>query len=353
MSIMENDATLSLLAFDERSSKGCRTLRDLESGQVGLFQHDFIKIINSTAFGRLVDKTQIFVTSSRRKSTVRNRMQHTMTVVANTIYTAKRLGLNVELAAAIAIGHDIAHTVYGHLGENVVTMCTGVKFCHNIYGSILAQYFEPLNLSYETLSGIYAHSFKDVLAMPNDITPEGILVMYMDVIDWMAHDPDSLIEFRVADLKWFPNVFRINEWSAKDRTSHWTEELIRESLEKGRVSFLDCPEAKEFWSAKTLIYSDVYKKLDHRLHKQALIDIFEFLQKRLVGKDPVIAFDMMTDSEAMDLEQRMRNSYGKDIDLSEYSFTRLLPDLPDGQENWIDFRDPDLGWGDVPENARY
>lgn len=123
------------------------------------FAHDRDRIIHSLAFRRLVHKTQVFCGADPSKYTTR--LLHTLKVcqIAQTISRALRL--NEDLTVAIALGHDIGHAPFGHLGEEILRrrLIHDNGFEHNEEGVLLALYFEQgLNVTFQTLEGILKHT---------------------------------------------------------------------------------------------------------------------------------------------------------------------------------------------------
>ena len=154
------------------------------------FQRDTDKIIHSKAFRRLMHKTQVFLRPEGDH--YRTRMTHTLEVarIASTITRA--LGLNEDLAEAIAMGHDLGHTPFGHAGEVALTRCLGRPFCHNEQSlrvvDVLENDGQGLNLTYEVRNGILCHTGE---AWPE--TLEGMVVRRSDQIAYVNHDIDDAI----------------------------------------------------------------------------------------------------------------------------------------------------------------
>jgi len=182
--------TLSKYATKSRESRG----RKIEENKCPLrtdFQRDRDRILYSGAFRRLKHKTQVFF--SPDDDNYRTRMTHTLEVsqVARTI--AKALRLNEELTEAIALGHDIGHTPFGHSGETVLNEIMDGGYKHNEQSVRVAEVIENLNLTRETLNGIYCHSY----ALEPAYTPEGQIVQLADKIAYINHDIDDAIRARV------------------------------------------------------------------------------------------------------------------------------------------------------------
>ena len=124
------------------------------------FITDQIRLYESKGLRRLQGKAQVF--TNPENSHIRNREKHTNEVLSISMLISELLGLNNELCRAIALGHDIGHPPYGHLGEEMLTELGGMEFNHAVFGVVLCQYFERygngLNLTRETLEGILRHS---------------------------------------------------------------------------------------------------------------------------------------------------------------------------------------------------
>ena len=154
------------------------------------YQRDTDRIVHSKAFRRLMHKTQVFL--QPEGDHYRTRMTHTLEVtrIARTITQA--LGLNEDLAEAIAMGHDLGHTPFGHAGEVALTKCLGKPFRHNEQSRRIVEVLENdgmgINLTWEVRDGIACHSGKQFPA-----TLEGECVRRADRIAYLNHDLDDAI----------------------------------------------------------------------------------------------------------------------------------------------------------------
>ena len=154
------------------------------------YQRDIDRIVHSKAFRRLMHKTQVFLRPEGDH--YRTRMTHTLEVarIASTITRA--LGLNEDLAEAIAMGHDLGHTPFGHAGEVALTRCLGKPFRHNEQSLRVVDVLENdgagLNLTYEVRNGILRHT-----GDPWPETLEGMVVRRSDQIAYVNHDIDDAI----------------------------------------------------------------------------------------------------------------------------------------------------------------
>lgn len=154
------------------------------------FQRDRDRIVYSKAFRRLKHKTQVFI--SPEGDHYRTRLTHTLEVsqIARTI--ARSLRLNEDLTEAIALGHDLGHTPFGHAGERVLDTVCSKGFKHNEQSvrvvSCLEKDRQGLNLTSEVLDGILCHTGEQ---MP--LTQEGRIVRFADKIAYINHDIEDAI----------------------------------------------------------------------------------------------------------------------------------------------------------------
>jgi len=164
------------------------------------FQHDRDRIIHSKSFRRLKHKTQVFLTPSGDH--YRTRLTHTLEVSQIARTMAKALCLNEDLTEAIALGHDLGHTPFGHAGEEILNEIYPGGFHHAAQSLRVVDLLEKdgkgLNLTFEVRDGILKHSkgkgeviSEDPAHMPG--TLEGRLVRMADIIAYVNHDLDDAI----------------------------------------------------------------------------------------------------------------------------------------------------------------
>ena len=179
-----------LAAFADRSKGRPRWEADREQDVRTCYQRDIDRIVHSKAFRRLMHKTQVFL--QPEGDHYRTRMTHTLEVsrIARTITQA--LGLNEDLSEAIAMGHDLGHTPFGHAGEDALSKCLGKPFRHNEQSLRVVDFLERdgrgLNLTHEVRNGILCHTGDP---WPN--TLEGMIVRRSDQIAYVNHDVDDAI----------------------------------------------------------------------------------------------------------------------------------------------------------------
>ena len=188
------------------------------------FQRDRDRIIHSKAFRRLAHKTQVFINPAGDH--YRTRLTHTLEVsqIARTL--ARSLRLNEDLTEAIALGHDLGHTPFGHSGERTLQkLRPGLGFRHNQQSlrvvDLLAKEGVGLNLTEEVRDGIVKHSkgrgeiFTQGEQAPK--TYEGLLVRVSDLIAYLAHDLDDALRSGLIGPKEVPlelvNIFGLKSSS--------------------------------------------------------------------------------------------------------------------------------------------
>jgi dGTPase len=155
------------------------------------FQRDRDRIVHSKAFRRLKHKTQVFL--APEGDHYRVRLTHTLEVSQIARTASRALRLNEDLTEAIALGHDLGHTPFGHLGEQALTPFLGRPFRHNEQSLRIVDHLENdgegLNLSWEVRDGIVNHTW----SMPQPSTPEAQLVRFADRIAYVNHDVDDAV----------------------------------------------------------------------------------------------------------------------------------------------------------------
>ena len=161
------------------------------------FQRDRDRIVHSKAFRRLKHKTQVFL--APEGDHYRVRLTHTLEVSQIARTAARALRLNEDLTEAIAMGHDLGHTPFGHLGEQALTPFLGRPFRHNEQSLRIVDHLEDdgqgLNLSWEVRDGIVNHTW----SMPQPSTPEAQVVRYADRIAYVNHDVDDAVRAGVLE----------------------------------------------------------------------------------------------------------------------------------------------------------
>lgn len=150
------------------------------------YQRDRDRVLHSKAFRRLKHKTQVFI--APEGDHYRTRLTHTLEVtqIARTI--ARALRLNEDLTEAIALGHDLGHTPFGHAGERVLDELMPEGFSHNEQSVRVVELLEPMNLTAEVRDGILHHTGPGLPA-----TLEGQIVKIADRVAYLNHDIDDAL----------------------------------------------------------------------------------------------------------------------------------------------------------------
>lgn len=175
-------------AFSDESRGRLRPEQTQENDVRTAYQRDSDRIVHSKAFRRLMHKTQVFLRPEGDH--YRTRMTHTLEVsrIARTV--ARALNLNESLTEAIALGHDLGHTPFGHAGEVALTQAMGTPFRHNEQSlrvvDVLEHDGKGLNLTYEVRMGILGHTGDRI---PE--TLEGQIVRLADRMAYVNHDIDD------------------------------------------------------------------------------------------------------------------------------------------------------------------
>lgn len=241
---------LSPAAALSRNSTG-RRRREIECKVRTCFQHDRDRIIHSRAFRRLKHKTQVFI--SPAGDHYRTRLTHTLEVaqIARTI--ARALGLNEDLTEAIALGHDLGHTPFGHAGENVLNKLLkkyGMSFDHNEQSLHVIDNIEKLNLTDEVRDGILNHPW----TFPSARTLEGRIVRFSDRIAYINHDIDDAVRSGLLKRSEIPKKHR--DFIGKSPVDAFVKDIIKTSLGKGSVEM-----SKKASDALTGLYRFMYKNV--------------------------------------------------------------------------------------------
>lgn len=261
---------LSEFATKSANSKGRKKEED-ECDLRTCFQRDSDRILHSKAFRRLKHKTQVFL--SPFDDHFRTRLTHTLEVsqIARTI--ARALFLNEDLVEAIALGHDLGHTPFGHCGEGVLDELVEGGFHHNIQSVRVVEVLEDLNLCKETIDGILTHTWGY-----KPITLEGQVVQLADKIAYINHDiEDSIRAGIIAEsdlpkdcIKYFSSV-------QVKRLDKMIREVVNNSIGKPSVSM-----SEEAWAytvkLREWMFNNVYidspAKLEEIKAKKVVKELF-------------------------------------------------------------------------------
>ena len=285
-------------AFADRSKGRPRFEEDREEDVRTCYQRDIDRIVHSKAFRRLMHKTQVFL--QPEGDHYRTRMTHTLEVarIASTITRA--LGLNEDLAEAIAMGHDLGHTPFGHAGESALSECWGRPFKHNEQSLRVVDYLEKdgqgLNLTHEVRWGILGHTGE---TWPE--TLEGQIVRRSDQIAYVNHDIDDAVRAGILTNDDIPKAISdVLGHTHSVRINTLVTDIIRTSREAGEVVLSPNVE-KALKDLRSFMFERVYynpiAKGEERKAKAMLIRLFEYYVKHpeALPEDfhPQLSFDGM------------------------------------------------------------
>ena len=236
------------------------------------FQRDRDKITHCKAFRRLMHKTQVFI--SPEGDHYRTRLSHTLEVaqIARTI--ARALRLNEDLTEAIALGHDLGHTPFGHTGEDALDKLLEGGFRHNEQSVRVAERLERggqgLNLTAEVLDGILNHRGEGT-----PMTLEGKVVQLSDKIGYINHDIDDAERAGLLNEDELPEeAVKLLGRSASKRIDFLIRNIIGNGAENGVR--MDAEVSEALYALRTHMFGSVYRsqlqmrerrKIGHMLEK--------------------------------------------------------------------------------------
>lgn len=255
------------------------------------FQRDRDRIIHSKAFRRLKHKTQVFLAPVGDH--YRTRLTHTLEVsqIARTV--ARALRLNEDLTEAIALGHDLGHTPFGHAGESVLNKLVDGGFKHYFQSVRVVRFLEKkgegLNLTKEVIDGISKHSkgrSGDLEGKNLDIlTMEAKVVRISDMVAYLNHDCDDAIRAGVIDENDLPDIVREKVGkNTRDRINTLVGDIISFTLENEYSKIDLTPDMKEaFLVFKEYMYDNIYSnekvKKEFVKSERVLEFLFEYYLK--------------------------------------------------------------------------
>ena len=268
--------TLSEFATLDQNSRG----REKEEQQCDIrpvFQRDRDRILHSKSFRRLKNKTQVFL--SPLGDHYRTRMSHTLEVSQNARTIAKALRMNEDLTEAIALGHDLGHTPFGHCGERVLNeLCEG-GFVHSDQSVRVVERLEQdgrgLNLTWEVRDGMKNHQTD---TMPH--TPEGQIVRLSDKIAYINSDVDDAIRARIIAEEDIPAEIRHTlGGSVKTRLDRIVHDVITESMDSPDIKMSDEVSQAIFDMRKWLfanVYTNPEAKGEEKKAARLVRELFEY-----------------------------------------------------------------------------
>lgn len=241
------------------------------------FQRDRDKILHSKSFRRLKDKTQVFLAPTGDH--YRTRLTHTLEVSQNARTIAKALRLNEDLVEAIALGHDLGHTPFGHAGERALNRVCPLKFSHNKQSlrivDILERDGRGLNLCWEVRDGIINHQTSG-----SPSTLEGQIVRISDKIAYLHHDMDDSMRAGILTEREIPSeITSVAGKTPGERLDFFIHDIIRTSQERPIIAMSE-PAAKALKDMRAFmfrhVYSDPVAKAEESRAEQLVEVLYEY-----------------------------------------------------------------------------
>jgi dGTPase len=224
-------STLSPAATRSTASRGRQEQEDPDRYRT-CFERDRDRILHSKAFRRLKHKTQVFI--NPEGDHVVTRLTHTLQVTQIARSLAAALSLNEALVEAMCLGHEVGHPPFGHTGEEALSPYVEGEWLHAEQSVRVLSVLEPLNLSWEVLDGIRAHSWK---IDPPPSSVEGLLLRFADRIAYLVHDTQDAMRAGILTRDDLPSA-ALETFGEPGR--EWIHTMIHavidESLAAGEVT---------------------------------------------------------------------------------------------------------------------
>ena len=246
------------------------------------YQRDRDRILHCKSFRRLKHKTQVFL--APEGDHYRTRLTHTLEVsqIARTI--AKSLRLNESLTEAIALGHDLGHTPFGHSGESILNQICEEGFAHYRQSVRVVEVLEKdgrgLNLTWEVRDGILNHR-----TAGHPATLEGAIVRLSDKIAYINHDIDDAIRARMFTEEMLPAEYTdILGHSVRERLNTMIHDIIFNSMDKPEITM--SPGMEEAMKGlRRWMFENVYKneipKAEEGKAQQMIASLFDYYLKHV------------------------------------------------------------------------
>lgn len=247
-----------------------------------IYQRDRDRILHSKAFRRLKGKTQVFL--APEGDHYRTRLTHTLEVSQNARTIAKALRVNEDLTEAIALGHDLGHTPFGHAGERELNRICSDGFHHQLQSVRVVERLEKngrgLNLTKEVRDGILNHSTSGTPA-----TLEGKIVRLCDKIAYVNSDIDDAIRGKVIREKDIPeNCVRVLGNTLRERLNTLIHDIVSNSMGKNDIIMSE-EKHEALLSLRKYMFENVYvssaAKAEEGKAERMIGQLFEYYVKHV------------------------------------------------------------------------
>ncbi|MFQ9985703.1 MAG: deoxyguanosinetriphosphate triphosphohydrolase [Lachnospiraceae bacterium] len=272
---------LSPFAAHSRESAG----RDREEPQCDIrpvYQRDRDRILHCKSFRRMKQKTQVFL--APEGDHYRTRLTHTLEVSQNARTIAKALRLNEDLVEAIALGHDLGHTPFGHSGEAALNEICSLGFEHHKQSIRVVEFLEKkgngLNLTKEVRDGILNHQ-----TVGHPSTLEGQIVRLSDKIAYINHDIDDAVRGKVLREEDLPRQYTdVLGKSNRSRLNNMIHDIVSNSTGKDKICM--SPEMQEAMTGlRKFMFDHVYQnptaKSQEKKAQHMLQELFSYYNRHL------------------------------------------------------------------------
>jgi len=239
-----------------------------------VYQRDRDRILHSKAFRRLKLKTQVFL--APKGDHYRTRLTHTLEVSQIARTMAKALRMNEDLVEAIALGHDLGHTPFGHAGEDVLNEIAKEGFSHYKQSVRIVEKIEKdgkgLNLTVETRDGILNHRTSG-----NPMTLEGKIVRLSDKIAYINHDIDDSIRAEILKEEDIPYEYSsVLGKTLRERLDILIQDIISNSMGKPDIIMSENIGAA-MKGLRKFMFENVYNSLVSKSQDKKAQDLIRFL----------------------------------------------------------------------------
>ena len=272
--------TLCSIATFSAESKG-RVIFEEDCALRTCFQRDRDRITHSKSFRRLKHKTQVFL--SPEGDHYRTRLTHTLEVsqIARTI--ARALRLNEDLTEAVALGHDLGHTPFGHAGERALAALNPAGFKHYEQSVRVVERLEKdgrgLNLTHEVRNGILCHT-----SGTEADTPEGRIIRWADKIAYLNHDIDDAVRAGVIAQSDIPkSITEVIGNTKTERITSFILSVVNNSLDGNITMDKNC--LKAYYALSDFLFSSVYLNDYAKFEERKVPHIIECLFEHFKNPD--------------------------------------------------------------------
>ena len=249
------------------------------------FQRDRDRVIHSKAFRRLKGKTQVFL--APEGDHYRTRLTHTLEVSQISRTIARALRLNEDLVEAIAMGHDLGHTPFGHAGERVLDELLPEGFSHNVQSVRVVTTLEPMNLTAEVRDGILNHTGPDT-----PFTLEGQVVKIADRVAYVNHDIDDAMRAGVLRESQLPDwIYQVFGTSKGQRIHRMVMDLVTTSADLDHIRMSEAFH-EHFLELRAFMFKQVYLESRAKREERKAQGIVEALYRHYAAHPAQLATEL-------------------------------------------------------------